>query len=101
MEPRFLLSERLSLDLGPGEVAVMALALEHPDFIVILDDALARKAAQAAELEVWGTLKVLIEAKNQGFIKKIEPILKELQKAGMWLSKGIIQRILFLSAENR
>lgn len=41
----------------------MALALEHPDRIVLLDDSLARRIAQEAGLHVWGTLKVLLEAK--------------------------------------
>lgn len=66
-------SEWLALDLGPGELAAMALALENPDMIVLLDDQLARHTAQAAGLSVWGTLRVLLEAKSFGLITKVEP----------------------------
>jgi predicted nucleic acid-binding protein len=38
VEPSFLPSEWLALDLGTGELATMALALEHPERIVLLDD---------------------------------------------------------------
>ena len=99
INPLFTPSEWLAFDLGPGELATMALAIENPKFVVILDDALARRTARAAGLEIWGTLRILIEAKNQGFVQSIEPLLKGLQKAGMWLSEGIIQRVLSLSGE--
>ena len=39
VEPHALPSEWLALDLGPGELAAMALALENPDHVVLLDDA--------------------------------------------------------------
>ena len=100
-DPVFTPSEWFALDLGAGEIATMALALENTDFIVILDDALARKTAQAAGLNVWGTLKILIESKKKGNIERIKPLLQELQNAGMWLSQSIIERILFLCGENR
>jgi predicted nucleic acid-binding protein len=45
-----------------GELAAIALALENPSKIVLLDDALARRKAEAAGLVVWGTLKVVLEA---------------------------------------
>ncbi|WP_207213844.1 hypothetical protein [Sorangium cellulosum] len=59
VDPRSKPSEWLALDLGAGELAAMALALEHPSRVILLDDALARRTAQAAGLVVWGTLKIL------------------------------------------
>jgi predicted nucleic acid-binding protein len=85
--------------LGPGELAAMALGLEHPDHVILLDDALARRVAQAAGLGVWGTLKVLLEAKTRGLTPQIAPHVNKLEKAGMWLSSDIRQRILFLAGE--
>lgn len=101
VEPRAVPSEWLTLDLGAGELAAMALALENPDRIVLLDDALARRIAQAAGLQVWGTLKVLLEAKAQGMIESIEPLIERLQVAGMWISDEIRQRVLVLAGENK
>ena len=60
-------SEWLATDLGPGELAALALALENPGRIVLLDDALARRVAEAAGLTVWGTLRVFLEAKPKGW----------------------------------
>jgi predicted nucleic acid-binding protein len=92
-------SEWLSLDLGPGELAAMALALKNKTHVVLLDDLLARRTAQAAGLMVWGTLKVLLEAKSYGLTEKIEPFVTRLGETGMWLSEEIRERILALAGE--
>src|SRR2546425_6241537 len=46
VDPRATPSEWLSLDLGPGELETMALALGNPTRIVLLDDMVARRTAQ-------------------------------------------------------
>lgn len=92
-------SEWLSLHLGPGELAAMALALEQQNRIVLLDDLLARRTAQAAGLTVWGTLKLLLEAKSQGLTATIEPLIRQLSEKGLWLSAEIRERILLLAGE--
>ena len=93
-------SEWLALDLGAGELAAMALALENPQHVVLLDDMLARRTAQAAGLQVWGTLKVLLEAKSQGLVVKVEPYVTSLNEAGMWVSAEVKLRILVLAGES-
>ncbi len=99
IEPSSVPSEWLSLDLGAGELETMALALENPERVAILDDALARRIAQAAGLNVWGTLKVLLEAKEQGITKSISPHVEQLKSSGMWISEDIRLRILALAGE--
>ncbi len=101
VEPRPVPSEWLSLDLGPGELAVLAIALDDPQRVVLLDDSLARRIAQAAGLTVWGTLRVLLEAKSQGLTNRIAPHVDQLQNAGMWMSRAIRQRILALAGESQ
>jgi len=66
-----------------------------------LDDALARRIAQAAGLNVWGTLKVLLEAKSQGLTESIEPLVNRLENSGMWISDDIRQRVLALAGEKK
>jgi len=100
IDPKAIPSEWLSLDLGPGELAAMALALENPTHVILLDDLLARRTAQAAGLIVWGTLKVLLEGKAQGLTHKIEPFVSRLDNAGRWLADEIRQRILALAGES-
>lgn len=92
-------SEWLAVDLGKGEVAAISLALENPSAIILLDDLLARQLAHAAGLQVWGTLKVLLEAKTKGIVDNIAPLIKSLRGVGMWLSDQIEQRILRLAGE--
>jgi len=101
VEPRSVPSEWLTLDLGAGELAAMALALENPRRIILLDDRLARRIAEAAGLKVWGTLKVLLEAKSQGLIESIEPLVSRLEDTGMWISDDIRQRVLALAGEKK
>jgi predicted nucleic acid-binding protein len=100
VEPGSVPSEWLALDLGAGELAAMALALENPDRVVLLDDALARRIGQAAGLKVWGTLKILLEAKALGLTDSLAPLLDELKAAGMWMSQDIRERVLTLAGES-
>lgn len=99
VNPKSMPSEWLALDLGAGEIAAMSLALENPTNITLLDDMLARRTAQAAGLQVWGTLKVLLESKSNGWIDSVEPYLIRLNNAGMWVSAEIKERILKLAGE--
>jgi len=100
VEPRSVPSEWLALDLGAGELETLALALEHPDRIVLLDDDLARRIGQAAGLTVWGTLRVLLEAKDQGLTPRISPLLGDLERSGMWISESLGRRVLALAGES-
>lgn len=100
VNPKSTPSEWLALDLGAGEISAMALALENLDRVVLLDDMLARRTAQIAGLQVWGTLKVLLEAKSHGLIDKVEPYVTKLSDSGLWVSAEVRQRILTLAGES-
>jgi predicted nucleic acid-binding protein len=97
--PRSVPSEWLTLDLGQGELEAMALALENPRCTILLDDALARRIALAAGLEVWGTLRVLLEAKAQGITNEVGSLITRLEDSGMWISDRIKERLLTLANE--
>jgi predicted nucleic acid-binding protein len=99
VEPQSIPPELMTMDLGLGELAALALALETPNRIVLLDDGLARRTAQASALNVWGTLRVLLEAKSQGLTESITPLVDRLRDSGMWLSEDIRNRILNLAGE--
>ena len=99
VDPNVMPPEWLSIDLGIGELSTMALALENPGKIVVLDDALARRHATVSGLIVWGTLKVLLEAKAKGLTENVGPLLVRLEEQGMWFSEEIKIRILSLAGE--
>ena len=98
-DPCVVPSRWLNVDLGAGELAALALALEQPECTVLLDDGQARRIAQAAGLNVWGTLRVLVEAKSRGWIDTVGVHVDRLEAAGMWMSTAIRRRILALAGE--
>jgi len=81
-------------------LSALALALEHPQRVVLLDDGLARRIAQSAGLNTWGTLRVLLEGKKSGLTPQIAPLVDKLESAGMWISADIRRRILALAGES-
>jgi len=87
------------LQLGPGEQEVLALAIESTDAVVVLDDALARRAATALGLRMTGTLGLLIDAKQAGLVTTIEPLLDQLQVLGFRLHPATRRAVLALAAE--
>jgi uncharacterized protein len=89
----------LVTDLGPGEREVLALALETPDSVCVLDDALARQVARTLQLRVTGTLGVLIDAKRAGIISNVRPLLDQLDGLGFRLSAHTRTAVLELAGE--
>jgi len=73
---------------------VIATALHEPGARVVIDDLNGRKCALAHELDVVGTLGVVIAAHRQGRIDDPRAVLLELRTAGMWLSDAVIARVL-------
>lgn len=85
--------------LNLGEASSIALALENPTSIVIIDDLKARKMARKLALRVTGTLGVLMKAKETGVIKKLKPFIKELEKTDFRIAQKIIDEILKIVGE--
>ena len=69
-------------DLGAGEKEVLALETHVPGAVVILDERLGRLHAAALKLSFTGTLGILLRAKVEGRIPRIEPLLEHLGRLG-------------------
>ena len=93
------------VDLGAGEVEVIALGLEirttnNPDVTLIMDDQLARRIADLYQLPYTGTLGIIIKAKQRGLLKQsVREIIQTMQESGMWLSPAVIDSALKLAGE--
>jgi uncharacterized protein len=87
------------VDLGRGEAEVIALGLQNPTGLLILDDQLGRRIAALSQLRYTGTLGVLIKAKQVGYLTAVRPIVAKLQTEGMWLTPTIVQTTLELAGE--
>jgi predicted nucleic acid-binding protein len=90
---------QLIMDLGPGEAQVLALALEEPGSLVILDDGFARAVATARGIRLTGTAGVLLKAKQEGHIHAVAPLLDTLRQQGFWLSDATRAAIVALAQE--
>lgn len=76
----------LVTDLGPGETEVLALGLESPESVVVIDDAAARRVAETLKLRLTGTLGILLDAKRAGLVSSIRPLLDQLDALGFRLA---------------
>ena len=86
-------------DLGAGEKEVLALGLQVPNAVVILDDQLGRFYAEALKLTFTGTLGVLSRAKVEGRISQIGPVLEQLDQLKFRLSARTRAAVLKLAGE--
>ena len=86
-------------DLGPGETAVLMLALELQETIAVLDDALARQVAETLKLKLTGTLGLLLDAKRNNLIPQVAPILDQLQSLRFHLAQHTRNAVLKLAGE--
>lgn len=84
----------LPTDLGRGEREAIALAIDSSADLVILDDQQGRLVSRDKNLTITGTVGVLIEAKERGFIPSLRPEMDRLIEAGMWISEVFYHRIL-------
>lgn len=87
-------------DLGAGETAVLALALEQVGSLVILDDGLARQFAESLNIQRIGTLGILLQAKQRGLIAEIAPLLDQLNQLRFRVSPATKQAVLRLAHED-
>lgn len=88
-----------TLDVDAGEASAIALALESGSSLIILDDDKARKLAKKLNLNITGTLGVLLRAKKEGIIPSINPILEKIQQTNFRYSQKVLAEILFLAKE--
>lgn len=97
--PASAVALRLVTDLGPGESEVLALALEMPESVVILDDALARQTAETLGIRLTGTLGLLLDAKRAGLLQEVASLLDQLQALRFRLAPRTRAAILKIAGE--
>lgn len=89
----------LELQLDKGEASAIALAIEIPGSIIILDDYKARKLAMNIGIKVTGTVGVIIKAKLSGIIPSVKPYIENMRKAGFYINKELKKQIVKESGE--
>jgi predicted nucleic acid-binding protein len=85
--------------LDKGEASAIALALEIKNSLIIIDEKKGRRIAKSLDLEVIGSLKVLLIAKQKGIIKAIYPLIQELESQNFRFSKVLVEQALIEADE--
>lgn len=86
-------------ELGAGEAATLALASEVRAARVVLDDLDGRRWARKLDLEVIGTLGLLLGAKLRGDVTSLRTSIDELKSHGFRASQLLIEAVLEQAGE--
>jgi predicted nucleic acid-binding protein len=82
--------------LHAGEIEAMELALWLQAELVILDERLARKIAEAQGLNIVGTVGILKHARDRGLLADLKGALEELRSSGIRISYKLYREVLGL-----
>ncbi|MBD3244081.1 MAG: DUF3368 domain-containing protein [Chitinivibrionales bacterium] len=92
-------SLRIIPDLGLGESAAIALALQSASPLLLLDDSLGRRIAKLHGLRITGTAGVLLKAKKRGIVPAVRPLLEDLVRAGFYLRPDHLEMLCRIADE--
>jgi len=83
-----------------GELEAMILYKQLKANWLLVDDRRARRIAQVNEINIIGSLGVLLLSKKFGYIDSIISKLELLKKSDIFLSEEIIQNTIILAGES-
>ena len=84
----------LEWGLGRGESTVLAVAAANPGMEALIDDLAGRRCAACLGIPVRGTLGIVLTAKKRGLIPYARPVIEELIRSGLYLSRPVIEEAL-------
>jgi predicted nucleic acid-binding protein len=79
--------------IDEGEASAIAMSLKLPNSLLILDDIRARKYALSLDLNIIGTLGVIVKAQKEGKIHSAITIIDKLQQTNFRVSEKLLERI--------
>lgn len=81
--------------LGPGETAALALAVEMPEAVLLMDERRGRRAARMLGLTTTGVLGLLMWAKQAGHIESLAQAIHDLRtKDRFFIDPEILRQAL-------
>ena len=86
-------------NLDDGEAEVIMLAKELNVDLVIMDEIIGRKYAKDFNLNITGTLGILLKAKEKGLISSVGILLDNLTEKDTWLNPKLIAKVKKLAGE--
>jgi len=82
-----------------GEASAIALTLELDNPVLIIDDLKGRKLAKKLNLNITGTLGIILKAKEKGIIKSTKGVFEKLKQSNFRISEKVETELLKLSGE--
>jgi hypothetical protein len=89
----------LQSSLDNGESEAISLAIETGADLILLDDSDAREKARLYNLNITGTVGILLRAKEDGKIHSFRELLKKLKETGFWVSNDLETRLITEAGE--
>ena len=80
--------------LDKGEASSIALALEIPNSVLIIDEIKGRNIAKSVNIEIIGTIGILLLASNKGLINDVISVILKLTRNGFRLSDKLVDKII-------
>jgi predicted nucleic acid-binding protein len=84
----------LALQIDAGEASAIALALEVPERLLILDDLKARNIAKQLGIAITGTLGIIVKAKINGHISSVKPLINRIKQTNFRISPALEEAVL-------
>ena len=94
------LVKTLQLEIDEGEGEAIALAIELNADLLLIDERIGRIVASRLGLKFVGVLGILLEAKGQGLIHTVKPLLDRLSASGFWINEKLYNQVLNLASES-
>ncbi len=89
------------IGLGRGELEAITLYKKMKADFLLIDDRRAKNFAKMNDVNVIGSLGVMVLAKELGKVEKIRTDLEKLLKSNIFVSKSLINRILKQVGEDK
>src|SRR4030042_5640115 len=80
-------------NLDKGEASSIALALEIKDSTLIIDEIKGRRIAKSYNIDIIGTIGILLLADNRGLIKDVLSVILKLVNRGFRLSDNLLSKL--------
>jgi predicted nucleic acid-binding protein len=77
--------------LDRGEASVIQTALQQGVKRVCIDETVGRRVARLSNLNVTGTIGILLKAKTLGYPISIPEAINRMRERGIWLSQDVIR----------
>jgi predicted nucleic acid-binding protein len=93
------LFEALHFALDTGEAEAITLYKEKSADALLIDEQKGRKIAEYYNINIIGTLGILLKAKREGILAEITPSIRLLRKSKIRISDELYDSILELAGE--